>query len=204
MTPPVLLATTNPAKAAKFRWLLEALAVETIDLAALPPLPVPEETGGSFAANARIKAAYWSRHHNGDVIASDGGVTVPALGEHWERLTTGRAAGPSATDARRAEHLLSLMRGRTGSERRVAWTEALAVARHGEVLADWEASGTEGVLTAAYDAALAIPGFWVYSLWMFPELGKRYVELGTEELARLDLTWNRLKAEVQQWWLSRP
>lgn len=200
---PVLLASTNPAKVAKLRWLLETLEVAAIDLAALPPRPAPEETGDSFLANARIKAAYWSNFHDGKVIASDGGVTIPALGDHWDRLMTGRAAGPGSTGAGRAEHLLSLMRGRTGEERRVAWTEALAVAQRGVAVAAWEASGTEGMLTDGYDPAGAIPGFWVYSLWRFPELGRRYVELDATELATVDLTWNRLREEVQRWWRAQ-
>ena len=115
---PVLLATTNPAKAAKLRWLLDGLPIATINLADLPPQPAPEESGDSFMANALIKAAYWSGHYDGDVIASDGGVTVPALGDRWDRVTTGRAAGPNATDAERAAHLLSLLEGRTGSDRK--------------------------------------------------------------------------------------
>ncbi len=202
--PPVLLASTNPAKVARLRRLLEPLEIATIDLTALPPRPAPEETGDTFPANARIKAAYWSNFHDGEVIASDGGVTIPALGHHWDRLMTGRAAGPGSTDAGRAEHLLSLMRDRTGEERRVAWTEALAVAQRGVAVAAWEASGTEGRLTERYDPAGAIPGFWIYSLWLFPTAGKRYIELDARDLAKLDLTWNRLGEEVQRWWRARP
>lgn len=196
----VLLATTNPAKAARLGWLLEGLAVVTTPLPALPPAPPPGEDGASFAENARIKALHWSHTWNGLTLASDGGVTIPALGPRWDRLLTGRAAGPNATDADRARHLLELMEGHSGDARAVTWTEALCLARAGTVLAEWEAGGTRGLLTSEYDPAGAIPGLWVYSLWQFPDSGRRYVDLTQEERAAADHTWTALRDAVRGWW----
>ena len=52
----LLVATTNPGKLREIRTLLDGLAVELTTLADLPPLQAPEETGQTFAENARLKA----------------------------------------------------------------------------------------------------------------------------------------------------
>ena len=190
----IVIATTNPAKAAKLRWVLEGLP---LDLQAAVDLRAPAETGDSYAENARLKAIAASEAAGGLAIASDGGVQVLALGPAWNGLFTGRAAGDDVEEEMRARHLLLLMQGKKGDERRIAWTEAVALADRGTVLGSWEESGNEGLLTEGYDGTDAIPGFWVYSLWYYPQLGKRYVQLAAEELDRVDLTWGRLRARVQ-------
>ncbi|MBI2887517.1 MAG: hypothetical protein HYY02_09940 [Chloroflexi bacterium] len=199
-TKPILLATSNPAKAAKLRWLLKGLPFAPVLLSDRPDLPpAPEETGATFEENARQKAAHASAAFGGLAIASDGGVRIPALGAGWDPLLTRRAAGEEASDADRAGRLLLLMEGLRGEERRVLWAEAIAVADRGRLLAAWEEAGTEGLLTETYDPANAIPGFWVYSLWWFPQLGKRYVDLTPQELEQADVTWGRLKERVRGW-----
>ena len=104
----------------------------------------------------------------------------------------------------RARHLLLLMQGRKGDERRIAWTEAVALADQGKLLASWEESGNKAILTEEYDSTHGIPGFWVYSLWYYPRFGKRYVELSPEELERADLTWARVRERVRGYFQDRP
>ena len=177
--------------------MLEGLPVSCLPLSQLPSGGVPDEIGSTFEENARLKAVQGSSAFGGLAIASDGGLGIPALGSGWERLLTARFAGEDATDEVRARRLLALAAGKTGEERRVSWTEAIALAEKGQLLASWEESGTEGYLTESYDPASAIPGFWVYSLWRVPRFNKRYVELTPEELAQVDVTWRRLKERVQ-------
>jgi len=196
---PLLLATSNPAKAARLRWLLQGLPFTPEDLTGHPAIGLPDETGGSFADNARLKAEAASAAYGGLALASDGGAQIPALGDRWEPLRTGRAAGPNATDADKAQHLLALMRGQTGDARRVQWSEAAALADRGRLLALWQASDTHGLLTETYDSANARPGFWVYSLWLFPELGRRYVDLTPAELETVDGTWTALRRQAEAW-----
>ena len=96
---PLLLATTNPAKLVRLRWVVEGLPYATITPADLPPgqaATVPED-GASFAGNARQKAEAWSSAAGGMLaLASDGGLEVPALGERWQALRTRRNAGEGA------------------------------------------------------------------------------------------------------------
>ncbi|MSQ10195.1 MAG: hypothetical protein EXR52_04235 [Dehalococcoidia bacterium] len=196
---PILLATSNPAKAAKLRWLLDGLPFSPEDLSTHQQVQLPDETGGSFAAIARLKAEAASAAFGGLVLASDGGVIIPALGAAWEPLRTGRAAGPGATDADKAHHLLRLMQGLTGPDRMVQWYEAVALADRGALVAAWEAAETRGQLTESYDPANAKAGFWVDSLWLFPKLGRRYVDLTSAELEAADGTWMALRTAVQVW-----
>ncbi len=194
----ILLATGNPAKGAKLRWLLDGLGLEPATLAEHPDLRLPDETSGTFRANAELKAIAASRACDGLAIASDGGVVIPALGDAWDALRTGRAAGPGATDEAKARHLLALMAAKRGDDRRVSWSEAVAVADRGMLTGAWGAAETSGVLTETYDPAQAIPGFWVYSLWYFPQAGKRYVELTAAELEGQDRTWMALREQVRR------
>ena len=72
----VYLATTNAHKLSEFLPLLEDSALL---LAAMPdPLEV-EETGSTFAENARLKALTCARHWNRPCLADDSGIAIRAL-----------------------------------------------------------------------------------------------------------------------------
>lgn len=193
----VFIATSNPAKAGRLRWVLEGLPLSVLSPAEVVGYRSPAETGTMFRENAVLKAVHGSEAVAGLAIASDGGVQIPALGAAWDALFTGRAAGDDVEEEMRARHLLLLMQGKKGDERRIAWTEAVAVAGNGLLLGCWEESGNEGVLTEEYDGTHGIPGFWVYSLWYYPQFRKRYCELTSSELESVDLTWRRIKERVQ-------
>ena len=86
------------------------------------------------------------------VIASDGGLVIPALGDNWESRYTHRFAGPAADDRERARRLLEVMGPLRGDERSASWVEAVALADRGEVLASWSLTGATGYIVEA-DAA---------------------------------------------------
>jgi XTP/dITP diphosphohydrolase len=80
---PLLVATTNPGKLREIRSAIGDLA-EVASLADLPPGPEPEETGATFAENARLKARYYAALSPRDAglvtVAEDSGLAVDALG----------------------------------------------------------------------------------------------------------------------------
>lgn len=195
--PTILLATSNPAKERNLRRLLEELGFTFRTLREMPEQDDVEEDGESHEENARLKASTWSRLAGGLAIASDGGVTIPTLGSSWDGLRTRRATGGAASDAEHIARLLELMRGYEGEERKVLWTEGVALARNGEVLASWEAQGTQGYLALDFDPQRIDPGFWISSIWYYPQLGKRHIDLTETELAQVDTTWQELKRLVQ-------
>lgn len=54
----LLIATTNAGKLREIRALLADVPVTLVTLAEFPDLDAPEETGTTFAENARLKATY--------------------------------------------------------------------------------------------------------------------------------------------------
>lgn len=198
----ILLATSNVAKVARLRWLLEDLplvACTATDLGLEPP--VVEENGADFMANATRKAVAWSQGapHGLLTLASDGGLEIPALGTAWIALRTRRNAGPDATDARRIQHLLDLMRDVPGPSRHTLWHEALALARDGCVLQAWSESGDGGEIVADVSSVSKRDDiFWTERVRFYPSAGKLYCELSPPELAAVHSVWPRLRQEVHR------
>lgn len=192
---PLLIATSNPAKAERLRRFFAHLPVELITPANLTSVPTDVlEEGSSHLAVACGKAVAWSRASPAVTVATDGGVDIPVLGPDWQSLTTRRATGQEATDEQRAARLRRLLLPHPPEQREAWWTEAAAVAREGRLLGGWEARGLRGLLTDAYlPAPPAFQGFWVYGMWLFPQFGKRYWEMTEDELRAADEPWFKLQ-----------
>jgi XTP/dITP diphosphohydrolase len=203
-TPPILLATGNPAKQKTLRWLVEGLPLKPVTPRELGLLSVPDEEGETHEAIARLKAQEWSKSAAMLVIASDGGLVIPALGGNWESRFTHRFAGLNASDADRTNQLLEIMRPYQGQGREASWIEAVAIADRGQVLASWELKGSTGVIQEELGDGPQVPGFWVFSLWYFPQFGKTYNQLSPQEKEHLDDHWTRLKELVQAFFKTRP
>ena len=199
---PILLATGNPAKQRMLAWLLEETGLVQVTPQQLGLDGVPDEEGDTHLAVARDKAAQWSQSGSTLAIASDGGLVIPALGDRWESLYTHRFAGAGADDYERAERLLELMQPYQGSDREASWVEALAIADRGRILASWELRGATGVIAESTAEDLDAHGFWTFSLWFIPKLGKRYRDLDPSELESLDDHWTRLRCLVRRYFQS--
>ena len=195
--PRILLATSNEAKQARLRWVLENVSgtihsPQSLNLR----LDVPE-TGKTHQENAMLKAVAWSEKVPGSfALATDGGLLVPSLWEQWDSVRTHRFAGDEATDVIRAERLLELMDDLTGMDRRASWTEAIALAHNGKPLACWQVSGADGFILAEFDPATIQPGFWIATLLYFPYLGKTYAQSSTYELSIVKDPWTKLRTVV--------
>jgi XTP/dITP diphosphohydrolase len=74
----LVMATHNSGKLWEMRELLAPYGLDAISAGDLG-LPEPEETGGSFAENARLKAAAAARAANLPAFADDSGLSVEAL-----------------------------------------------------------------------------------------------------------------------------
>ena len=195
---PILLGTSNSSKQGALRWLLEGLPLSPTTPSQLGLADAPDERGDTHQDIANTKALDWSRSGSMLAIASDGGLLLPALGEAWESRYTHRFAGPGATNAQRLESLLELMRPFQGDQRRATWVEAVAVADQGKLLASWELNGATGVIA---DAPATLPntdGFWAFSVWRFPALGKTYDQLSQEQREELNDHWAQLRTKVQE------
>lgn len=76
----LLIATQNRGKVREFREILGHDGVEWDDLTAHQGIPVAEESGRTFLANACQKAAFYARLLNIHVVADDSGIELDALG----------------------------------------------------------------------------------------------------------------------------
>jgi XTP/dITP diphosphohydrolase len=125
----LVVATHNPGKLAEMRDLLSAYGIEAVPAAELG-LQEPEETGSTFAANARIKAQAAAKASGMPAFADDSGLAVDAL-DGAPGIHSARWAGPDK-DFRRAMndvHAKLLERGAKSAERRRAhFVAALCVA----------------------------------------------------------------------------
>jgi XTP/dITP diphosphohydrolase len=76
----LLIATTNPGKIREIKGILAGAPVDLVTLQDFPAVPEPEETGQTFAENARLKALYYSQQFALAAVADDSGLVVDALG----------------------------------------------------------------------------------------------------------------------------
>ena len=89
----LVIATHNPGKLAEMRELLSPYGVTAISASELG-LAEPEETGDSFAANAKIKAVAAATAAKLPAFADDSGLAVDAL-DGAPGIYSARWAGPS-------------------------------------------------------------------------------------------------------------
>ena len=75
----ILIATTNPGKIREIRGILAGAPVDLVTLADLPGIAEPDETGTSFADNARLKALYYAAATGLPSVADDSGIEIDAL-----------------------------------------------------------------------------------------------------------------------------
>ncbi|MBI1775081.1 MAG: RdgB/HAM1 family non-canonical purine NTP pyrophosphatase [Proteobacteria bacterium] len=122
--PRLVIASHNGGKVREIADLLQAFAVEVVAAGALG-LPVPEETGDSFAANARLKALAAAKATGLPALADDSGLCAEAIGGE-PGIFTADWAGPERDFAMAMRRLEQALAGKT--DRRAHFVSALALA----------------------------------------------------------------------------
>ncbi|MGH6665665.1 MAG: RdgB/HAM1 family non-canonical purine NTP pyrophosphatase [Pseudolabrys sp.] len=129
LTGPVVIATHNPGKLAELRELLSPFGIQAQSAGELG-LAEQEETGKTFAANARIKAIAASKATGKVAFADDSGLVVDAL-DSDPGIHSARWAGPDK-DFRFAmnkiQTLLIERDAREPEQRRAHFSAALCIA----------------------------------------------------------------------------
>jgi XTP/dITP diphosphohydrolase len=171
----IVLATRNSGKAREFRDLLAPVGSQVLTLTDISLDVEFDETGNSFAENARLKVIGYSRLTLFPVLADDSGLEVEALGGR-PGIHSARYAGPGASDADRVEKLLKDL-GSSGGNRSARFVCFLALAQNGLVLL--ESAGTCPGLIA--NEPRGTNGFGYDPVFLFPELGKTFAELNEAE-----------------------
>ena len=75
----LLIATTNAGKLREIRGILADTPWQLVTLEQFPDLAEPEETGATFADNARLKALYYHQQTGLPAVADDSGIEIDAL-----------------------------------------------------------------------------------------------------------------------------
>jgi XTP/dITP diphosphohydrolase len=125
----LVIATHNPGKLAEMRELLAPHGVEAVSAGELG-LGEPDETGDTFAANARIKAIAAAEAMKCPAFADDSGLVVDAL-DGAPGIYSARWAGPDKdfnAAMARIERLLQERGATTPQRRKAHFVSALCVA----------------------------------------------------------------------------
>jgi XTP/dITP diphosphohydrolase len=179
-------ATTSQGKLRDFRVAARAYSIIIDPLPALATTPAPEEDGATFAANATLKAVYYSRFAPGDlVLADDSGLEVDALdgapGVRSARFAadSGLVDSPDAndnTDVWNNMVLLQRMATVPLAKRTARYRCVLVTARDGVALHTAEGS-VEGLIL---EAPRGTGGFGYDPLFYLPALDRTMAELDLE------------------------
>ena len=185
MTPrTVLIATSNPGKLRDFAGAAATLGITIAGIPHFSSLPQVVEDGATFEENARKKAESYSRAVPGElVLADDSGLEIDALGGapgvHSARYaadephTTECNTEDEANNARVLRELASV-----AADKRIArFVCVLVVARDGQTLHTFRATAEGTIL----NAPRGHNGFGYDPLFYFPQIGKTFAELSTEE-----------------------
>jgi XTP/dITP diphosphohydrolase len=147
----LLIATHNAGKLGEFRELFAPLGLVLVSAGELG-LPEPEETGTTFADNARLKAHAAARASGMTALADDSGLCVDALGGQPGVYTANWAQTPAGRDyglaMRRVEDALQAAGATTPAQRRGSFRATLCLAAP---------DGTDDVYEGRVDGTLVWP-----------------------------------------------
>lgn len=180
----LLLATNNAKKLKEIRATLgDIFPGQLLCAADFPSIIEPEETGITFAENARLKADYYCKATGLITLADDSGLVVDALG--------GRPGVHSAryapSDSERIEKILKELEGIEPEERTARFVCALCVAIPGGAIYIEEEGTMEGAIGEeptgtngfGYDPIFLVAGRGITLAELDPELKNSISHRGT-------------------------
>jgi XTP/dITP diphosphohydrolase len=190
----VVLATRNKGKIAELEALLAGFGLHVVGLGAFPDLGEIEETGATFAENARLKASTVAQATGLVALADDSGLAVDAL-SGAPGVYSARYAGQNATDATNNAKLLAALAG---------VPEAQRGCRFVSVVAAIAPSGAESLAEGRWEgrvlhAQRGQGGFGYDPLFLDPELGRAAAELSPQEKNARSHRGQALRALLQDW-----
>jgi XTP/dITP diphosphohydrolase len=165
----LLIATTNAGKLREIRDMVPDLRLVT--LADLPFIAPPDETGTTFAENARLKALYYAAATGMLTVAEDSGLEVDALGGA-PGVESARFGGAGSSYPEKFRLLFKALNAAPAHERTARYVCALALVNRHDVL--FEARGTvEGEIA---EAPRGSGGFGYDPNFYYPPLGCTFGE----------------------------
>lgn len=176
----ILVATTNPGKAAELEAMLD-LDVDWLTLADFPNIPEVKEDGATFIENARKKAIGYAGTTGLWTIADDSGLVIDAL-NGAPGIESARFSGEKDEDRTLIDHkniakVLKLLKGVPTEKRTARFVCSLCLASPEEVLIQ-----TQGTLKGLIaEEEIGENGFGYDPVFFVPNLNKTVAQLTRDE-----------------------
>ena len=191
----LLVATTNPGKMREIAGILEGLPLDLVSLEDFAGIAEPEETGSTFAENARLKALYYHRATGLPSVADDSGLEIAAL-DGAPGVRSARWEGPDYPV--KFQRIYQMLAERNALRSPARFVCALSLADGGAIA--FEAQGVIDGRIA--DQPRGDKGFGYDPIFLYPPLGRTTAELDRDVKATVS---HRGKAFVQlRAYLARP
>jgi XTP/dITP diphosphohydrolase len=172
----LLVATTNEGKLREIRDLLAGLPLTLLTLRDCAPIDPPEETGATFADNARQKAVFYARATGLPTVAEDSGLEVDALGG-VPGVHSARFGGESASYPQKFALIYKALADGGASTSSARFVCALALATANTVV--FESRGTvEGQIAPE---PRGDGGFGYDPIFFYPPFGCTLAEAGAQK-----------------------
>lgn len=176
----ILVATTNPGKAAELQAMLD-LNVDWLTLADFPNIHQVKEDGATFTENARKKAATYAKATGLWTIADDSGLVIDALdgapGIESARFSGEKDADRTLIDHKNIAKVLKLLQGVPAEKRTAKFVCSLCLASPEAILIEMQGT-LEGLIT---DKEIGQNGFGYDPVFFIPHLNKTVAQLTREE-----------------------
>ncbi len=187
----ILLAGRNPGKLREIAAVITPLGINVVSLNEIDPdgkIPTPDETGMTFAENARAKADYYAAATGQTALADDSGLLVDALGSapgvrsaRFAQENFPPQASREDIDKANNAKLLNELSGIDEEKRTARFVCCLALSDGTDIIA--EASGVlEGIIIRE---PRGHNGFGYDPLFFVPEMGRTTAELDSKEKNRI-------------------
>lgn len=174
--PRLLVATTNPGKLEEISEILSGLPVQLETLAAWPAVPPPDETGTTFAENARLKAAYYAAAIGLPTVAEDSGLEIEGLGGR-PGVESARFGGSGSSYPEKFALIYQGLAAAGSGARGARFVCALALASPMGIV--FEAEGTVSGEVAAEPKGTG--GFGYDPIFYYPPFGCTLAEAGARK-----------------------
>ena len=172
----LLVATTNRGKLREIHALLAGMAYDIATLDGWPDVVAPDETGATFADNARAKALYYAAQTGQLTVAEDSGLEIDALAGA-PGVESARFGGVDTTYPEKFSLIYDALRAGGAATSSARFVCALALARPGAIV--FETRGTvEGRIAPE---PRGDHGFGYDPIFLYPPFGQTLAEIGARK-----------------------
>jgi XTP/dITP diphosphohydrolase len=174
----LLVATTNQDKVREIRQLLDGIPFDLVTLREWPEVEAPEETGRTFAENARAKALFYAAATGELTVAEDSGLEIDAL-NGLPGVESARFGGAETSYPDKFALIYEALHATGSTESAVRFVCELVLAEGDRVL--FAARGTVDGRIAPEPKGTG--GFGYDPIFFYPPFGQTLAEAGSRKAA---------------------